>query len=235
MKTNIDVLRENLMCYKSNIYIILAIHPVSLTRPYLNLKRDLKIPRKRDLTDMWSLWKPSPSVQKSDSEVDGNSAPLPNKESESEHGNKSSHQLSLLAIRGNTSEPGMMSSLSYTRHSASVLNAESFVASTPAPTCIPHSHEHDIISVSSESTSFAPLYPHDELQTSTQIEDIQSESARDYNEHIRNCYRNVKEIRSVSETPSHFQVPSAEKAVLLRDNSNKNNFTNVSILDLIRF
>ena len=183
---------------------------------------------------MWSLWKPSPSIQKADNESSSNSAQVPIRDSECEHGSKSSHQLSLLAIRGNTSEPGMMSSLSYTRHSASVLNAESFVASTPAPTGIPHSHEHDMISVSSESTSYAPLCPHDELQTSTQIEDIQSEKLKDYNTHIRNCYRSVKEINSVNETPSRFQVPSAEKAVLLRDNSNKNNFTNVSRIDLVK-
>ena len=183
---------------------------------------------------MWSLWKPSPSRQKADNESSGNSAPVPIRDSGNEHGSKSSHQLSLLAIRGNTSEPGMMSSLSYSRHSASVLNAESFVASTPAPTGIPHSHEHDMISVSSQSTSYTPMCPHDELQTSTQIEDIESEKVKDYNTQIQNCYRNVKEINSVSETPSRFQVTSAEKAVLLRDNSNKISFTNVSIIDMVK-
>lgn len=178
---------------------------------------------KRKLTDMWQLWKSSPSRQKAD-KISSNSAYVPNKDQDSVNGSKSSHQLSLLTIKGNTSEPGMMSSLSCTRHSASVLNAESFVASTPAPTSAPHLQDEDMISVSSESTSYAPVCPHDELQTSTQIEDIQLEKHK----HIRNCYKNINEFDSINETPSRFQVPSAEKAVFLKDDSNKSRFAKVS-------
>ena len=154
-----------------------------------------------------------------------NSVLLSNKDSENENGSKHSHHLSLLTIKGNTSAPGMMSALSSTRHSASDLNAASFVASTPAPSNNCHGHNNDMTNVS-DSTSYVPFCPHDELQTSTQIENIDSEKEQAYNE-LRSCYRNANKINSLSETPSRFQIPSAEKAVFLLDNSHKSQLRKV--------
>ena len=176
---------------------------------------------------MWpsALWKSS-SKAKTIDEANANSTPSVVNDGGA-NGGRSGHQLSLLTLTGNTSVPGMMPTLSSTGHSASALNAVSFVASTPAPANNLHSHDEDMTSISAESASYGPLCPHNELQCSTQIENVQCQKENDYNEQIRSGYRTANEIESLSCTPSRFQVSSMEKAVFRRDTSNRPNLQQV--------
>ena len=179
---------------------------------------------------MWpsSIWKSSLSGAKVKEETNISSISTFNKDSTLENGNSNREQPSLLTNKGSTSEPGMMSVLSSTQNSASMLNPASFVASTPATTNnLPH--DHDVTNLS-ESTSYVPFCPHNDLQSSTQIEDIQSEKdkSNDSSDQIRRGYRNSSEINSLCDTPSRFQVPSSEKSIFPLDIS-KHQFSKVGI------
>ena len=154
---------------------------------------------------MWqSLWKPSPSRKRTDNEVTNEcKSNRCNKET-----NKNGHQLSQMTIKG-PSRRGMLSSLYNSENSTSVLNGESFVASTPATSMKHNVCDNEITSISAESTSYN--YQHNELQTSTQIENIQSEKLTNSTSYIRNSELNVNEVNSLSETPSRFQLPNEQK------------------------
>lgn len=83
-----------------------------------------------------------------------------------ENGNGCSHLLSLSTLRGNTSVSGMMNSaLASTSHSASPLNAEYFVASTPAPPM----HLYQNSACPSVESTRSPCAAHAQLQSSSQI------------------------------------------------------------------
>ena len=143
------------------------------------------------------------------------------KESTSENGSRTrgSHHLSLSTLKENISVPSMMSAQSSGCYSISALNAMSFVASTPAPPHNFRSCDNDVTSISAESTNCGPLGQHDEFQNSTQIESVQCQE-NDTSEAIKSCHRNPNEINSFNETPSRFQMPSAEKSAFIHDASN---------------
>ena len=169
---------------------------------------------------MWqSLWKPSPSRKKVENDK---TSECRNNECIKET-SKNGHQLSQMTIKGQSSSRGMVSSLYISRNSTSVLNGASFIASTPASSMIHNAHDSEIASNSSQSTSYNN-FQHNELQTSTQIENIQSgkQTSSTYKKKLED---NVNELSSLSETPSHFQLPVDQKE------SSKN----VSILFLLYF
>jgi len=165
---------------------------------------------------MWqSLWKPSPSRKRTDNEVTNEcKSNRCNKET-----NKNGHQLSQMTIKG-PSRRGMLSSLYNSQNSTSVLNGESFVASTPATSMKHNVCDNEITSISAESTSYNN-YQHNELQTSTQIENIQSEKLANSTSYIRNSELNANEVNSLSETPSRFQLPNEEKNDISKNNPEK--------------
>ena len=172
------------------------------------------------MKDMWqSLWKPSPSRKKLENDK---TSECRNNECIKET-SKSGHQLSQMTIKGQSSTRGMVSSLYVSRNSTSVLNGASFIASTPASSMIHNAHDSEIASISSQSTSYNN-FQHNELQTSTQIENIQS-GKHTSSAYKRNLENNVNESCSLSETPSRFQIPVEQKDLS----------KNVSILFLLYF
>ena len=104
------------------------------------------------------------------------------------------------------------------------LNLESFVASTPAPPKNLNDIENKSeLSQLSDITNYVPFCPLDVLQSSTQIENVQSEKGEKngkYSEQINICYK--KEISSLSEISSNLQLPSNDEAIL----QNKTDHTN---------
>ena len=187
--------------------------PGSLLQIILNQTRVAgTILRKTD-RNMWqSLWKPSPSRKKVENEVSSEC----NRDT-----SKSGHQLSQMTIKGHSSTRGMVSSLYSSRNSTSVLNGGSFVASTPASSMICKTSDSEINSITSESTSYNN-YPHDELQTSTQIENVQLEKLANSSNYVQNCRNDTNGTNSLNQTPSRFRLPSTHKDVLSKDESSLN-------------
>ena len=195
----------------------------SLLQIILNETRVAEKHLDRQIENMWqSLWKPSPSRQKIDNEV---SSECKNKECNKKT-SKSGHQLSQMTIKGCSSTRGRVSSLYCSRNSNSVLNGESFVASTPASSMICNNRDSDITSIASESTSYNNC-PHDEFQTSTQIENIESEKLANSSNYIQNCKNKTNVTSSLSETPSRFQLPAAHKEIFPKDESSINGLREV--------
>ena len=123
---------------------------------------------------------------------------------------------------------GMMTSaLSSTLHSASSLNAESFVASTPAPPTNIQSYQNST-SISAESTNYS-CAAHEQLQSSSQIEgaQVQKEAGSDNQIHSR---KDPLELDSINQTPSRFQLPPGGKEKYLRDSAETTPLQQVTIL-----
>ena len=104
------------------------------------------------------------------------------------------------------------------------LNPESFVASTPAPPKNLNDIENKSeLSQLSDITNYVPFCPLDVLQSSTQIENVQSEKEEKngkYSEQINICYK--KEVSSLSEISSNLQLPSNDEAILQNKTDNTN-------------
>ena len=165
---------------------------------------------------MWpsSIWKSSSPKNASKDDVN-NPAASSIKEPGAENVNGCSHLLSLSTLRGNTSVSGMMTSaLSSTLHSASSLNAESFVASTPAPPIHPYQNS---ASTSVEYTSYSNA-THEQFQSSSQIESAQVQKDEGSDIQIQSK-KDPLELDSINQTPSRFQLPPGGKEKYLRDSA----------------